>query len=101
MGVLSVALSAEFRNQGSMSRLTRAPQRSALVVRPALFVALLASPAFTSAPHAAPSETVDTAATDKASYDNVSRYPLRRGYICCLIGIEYFGDGSLMARKIV
>ncbi|AIC28083.1 hypothetical protein IE4771_CH02989 [Rhizobium etli bv. mimosae str. IE4771] len=55
-------------------------------------VTLLASLAFASGSHAASSETASTEATDKALYDYVTRRPLHRGYLYCLVSIEYTGD---------
>jgi len=55
-------------------------------------VTLLASLAFAWAPHAAPSNTAATEAADKALYAYITRYPLHRGYLYCLVSIEYTGD---------
>ncbi|MBX4999038.1 hypothetical protein [Rhizobium lentis] len=53
---------------------------------------LLASLAFASAPRAAPSDTAATEAADKALYAYITRHPLHRGYLYCLVSIEYTGD---------
>ncbi|MBB4112777.1 hypothetical protein FHT80_002096 [Rhizobium sp. BK226] len=55
-------------------------------------VTLLASLAFAWAPHAAPSNSAATEAADKALYAYITRYPLHRGYLYCLVSIEYTGD---------
>ncbi|EJZ20255.1 hypothetical protein RCCGEPOP_16058 [Rhizobium sp. Pop5] len=92
MGVIFVALVATFLrplNCWWLLRLIRAPRSSPLTTTFVVFAALLASLAFASTSHA---EALDTTASDKALYAHVSRYPLHRGYMYCLVAIEYSGD---------
>ncbi|MGO6943159.1 hypothetical protein [Rhizobium johnstonii] len=95
MGVLSVAVVeflAKLRNREGRPLSIPGLQASPLVRAPFAAVALLAPLVFASAAYAASSDTAATAAADKALYAYVSRHPLHRGYMYCLVAIEYSGD---------
>lgn len=95
MGVISVALVENLLrplNCWSRSRVILAPRRSPFITRSVAFAAVLTCLASASTPHAEALDITTSAATDKALYDYESRYPLHRGYMYCLVAIEYSGD---------
>ncbi|MGB8290112.1 hypothetical protein ELI13_37310 [Rhizobium ruizarguesonis] len=95
MGVLSVALVeflARLLHHWLLSATSPAVERWRLIARSVAFVGVLTSLTFASASYAVSSDTTATAATDQALYAYLTQRPLHRGYMYCLVAIEYSGD---------
>ncbi|MBX4986745.1 hypothetical protein HJB75_14685 [Rhizobium lentis] len=91
-GVAVVGILPGLLNRWLPLKATGAFQQSPKIRVAFAAVTLLASLAFASAPRAAPSDTASTEAADKALYAYITRHPLHRGYLYCVVSIEYTGD---------